>query len=307
MAGELFDNPETKAFTPTAIDSSRLVPCNNEMAAFQANQRSVSVAADREQAMFGNGFSFRQASDIYGQKPSRLAQDIPQVPMMPTLVPSPEQLGITKPVVDAARELSALMLERQWNPLRGGIDVAMAQIPEQSWKQAYEAFPQLKQAGCSEQQTKELMQAIIRNELYNYDRADQDIDESFRRGETPSIARFRSTNTLTLGFTQLSTKGVYERQAEFPTQVNFRGHERDALLRPENAPLLVAATLAHNIEMYRRHHVPINEQTLAYGYNPPGKRMLPDETDLRSSVHLKNVLHHLAIIRGQIQPSAAER
>jgi hypothetical protein len=39
---------------------------------------------------------------------------------------------------------------------------------------------------------------------------------------------------------------------------------------PANTPALVAATLVHNVDIYRRHHIPVTEQSLAYSYNPPG-------------------------------------
>ncbi|HEY9784809.1 MAG TPA: hypothetical protein V6D17_05355 [Candidatus Obscuribacterales bacterium] len=186
----------------------------------------------------------------------------------------------------------------------------MSQIPEQSWKQAYEAFPQFKQAGLSEKQATELMQAIVRNELYNYDAADKSADDDVRAGRTPLIAKahLKKEEDITLGIEQLSTKGVKDREAEYPKQVNFKGHEEQALLDPANAPTLVAATLAHNIEMYRRHHVPITEESLAYSYNPSDKRrILPTSSDVNSSQHVANVMHQLAIIRHEVEARPDER
>lgn len=65
MAGELHDNAEARVFTLTGVDSSRLAVSNSEMAKFQGHQRGAVSVAEREQALFGSGFDFAKASDIY--------------------------------------------------------------------------------------------------------------------------------------------------------------------------------------------------------------------------------------------------
>ncbi len=225
----------------------------------------------------------------------------------PTLVPSPEQLGL-QPIIDVMTDKIAVKAEQQWNPYRGEIDSEMRKIPEDRWHQAYEAFPQFKKAGLNEKQTVEIMQAIVRNELYNYDAADKEADEAVKAGKTPLLAvlKIKSEEALTLGISQLSTKAVHEREKEYPNQVDFKNNEEKALLSPDNVPILVAATLVHNIEMYQRHKIPITEKSLAYSYNPPAKHILPNEADLKSSFHVKNVMHQLDIIRHSVVPKADE-
>jgi hypothetical protein len=227
---------------------------------------------------------------------------------LPTLVPSAEQLGV-KPAIDATTQSAALQLEQKWNPFRGNIKTEMSKIPESAWHEAYEKFPQFKESGFSEKQATEVMQAIVRNELYNYDLADKEADDAASAGRTPLLAKlhFRQELNMTLGQAQVSTKGVHQREAEYPKQVNFRNHEEDALLRPENTPIIVAATLAHNIDMYQRHHIPITEESLAYSYNAPDKQhVLPTKSDLSSSKHVANVMHQVAIIRHQIEAKLDE-
>lgn len=185
----------------------------------------------------------------------------------------------------------------------------MKEIPESAWSKAYESFPQFQQAGLSKQQTVEVMKAIVRNELYHYDSIDQQTDDDVKAGKTPFLAqmKYKPEDRLTLGYAQLSISAVHEREAEYPEQVDFKGHEKAALMDPENTPVLVAATLVHNIEMYRRHQIPVTEKSLGYSYNPPAGRILPSQKDLDTSNHAENVMRHLAIIRGEVQPKPDER
>lgn len=287
-----FEN-STEQYKPREVNqtstAAALLPSNQEY----QNFFKPSSPGSSEPAFldFGN-------QNIYGDQSIKVAQDFP---IMPTLVPSPDQLGIT-PIIE-------IVAEKTWNPYRYTLDETMSTIPEKSWKQAYEAFPQFKHAGLSEKQATEVMKALVRNELYNYDLADKEADDAVRDHKTPLLAqmRLKKENDITIGLTQISTKGVTDREREYPHQVNFKGHEEQALMDPANAPILVAATLAHNIEMYVRHHVPITEQSLAYSYNPSNKnRILPTDADLKGSIHVSNVMHQLAIIRHQIEAKPDE-
>lgn len=67
MGGELHDNAEARAFAPTCVESSHLAISNSEMAAFQERQNGGASVADREQAMFANGFNFALSGNIYGR------------------------------------------------------------------------------------------------------------------------------------------------------------------------------------------------------------------------------------------------
>ncbi len=231
---------------------------------------------------------------------------------LPTLVPSPEQLGL-KPLIDTASEVAGLAVEKQWNPYRGEITSKMNEIPASAWHQAYEAFPQFKKAGLTEKQATEVMQAIVRNELYNYDKFDQ-ADENHARetGKPMHYPQRKDDNAATLGVSQLSINAVRERLAEYPEQLkSLVGKEVQALLDPRIAPLLVASTLAHDIEMFTRHRVPVTEQSLAYIYNPDIKengknKILATQADLSTSAHVQHVLRQLEIVRGTASPKIDE-
>lgn len=340
---EFRDNAEVQATRPERFEIPGLALSNAEMAAFERLTQlgDRSNARDREQELFGGGFSFAHSGwdVLYGSAENKseqvyLSSNItPELPRMvqasplskdqklpesvtaqnydyngglPTLVPSPEQLGL-KPVIDLATQSTALELEQKWNPLRGKIDAELGAIPESAWHHAYVSFPQFKEAGLTEVQAIEVMKAIVRNELYNYDLSDKLDDDHARKAGKPLDLPKRSGSDATLGDSQLSVNAVIKRAEEYPEQIGqFKGHEVEALLNPKNAPLLVAATLVHNLEMYKRHGVPITQQTLGYSYNPPGGRMLPGAEDLKSE-HARNVMHQLQIIQGLIEPKAGER
>lgn len=214
-----------------------------------------------------------------------------------------------KAVIESGLEAGKQAFENATHPFRGKIDSTLKEIPESAWSKAYESFPQFQQTGLSKQQTVEVMKAIVRNELYHYDSIDQQTDDDVKAGKTPFLAqmKYKPEDRLTLGYAQLSISAVHEREAEYPEQVDFKGHEKAALMDPENTPVLVAATLVHNIEMYRRHQIPVTEKSLGYSYNPPAGRILPSQKDLDTSNHAENVMRHLAIIRGEVQPKPDER
>lgn len=296
MAGELHDNAEQRAFTPAGAESSRLVVSNGDMASFQGVQQYGGVSvAEREQALFGNGFDFNEAGNIYGSKD--------------TLAWDPKQAYGDARRGSLGRDVP---VEKLWNPYHGDITARMSQIPEQAWSQAFAAFPHLKEAGLSEKQATQLMQAIMRNELYNFDQLDNADEVAIRRTGKPSPLH-RNPDDATVGYSQISINGVKAREAEFPDQLDqFKGNELHALEDPKAAPLLIAATLAHNIKMYQNHRIPVTEQSLAYSYNPDVKdqgghnKLLPTASDLNSSTHVKNVMHQLAIIRGTEKPKPGE-
>ena len=253
-------------------------------------------------------------SDIEQPKLPKVAQTFDYDGRPPTLLPGPEMgtaleatAKVTGLVLDAAGQQAVLQAERQWNPYRGEITARLNEIPGSAWHQAYEAFPQFQKAGLSEQQVTELMRAIIRNELYNYDKPDQIDDDQARKDGKPMDLPKRPANDATLGYSQLSVNAVMKRGAEYPEQFSsFKGHEVRALLEPQNAPILVAATLVHNLEMYQRHKIPITQSTLAYSYNPPEGRILPDSNYLNTE-HVRNVTRQLAIIKGEVEPNLGER
>jgi len=246
------------------------------------------------------------------EKP-KIAQNFEYNGGLPTLVPSPEQLGITPELIKNVGQAVGDGIYRQKHFYRGHIGEAMASIPETSWTEAYKAYPEFAKAGLSEKQVTELMQAITRNELFFYDFADKQDDDSMRNTGKPYQYPFheRTPGSATLGVSQVSLDGVQKFENEFPLQMGkFKGHEGEALLDPKNAPMIIAAVLAHNIRDYTGHY-PINERTLAYSFNPDvpgekGKKPPVDET-LKESEHYANVMRQLAIIRGQVVPKPDEQ
>ena len=134
MAGELHDNAEAKAFTPAGVESSRLVVSNGEMAAFQGVQQGGGVSvADREQAMFGNGFDFNQTGNIYGGqrgdllawRPGQLepVKPQPEAPPIGERVSVENLLGMVSPIGPASQKsdtLKSLLGEMRKHPWQVG-------------------------------------------------------------------------------------------------------------------------------------------------------------------------------------------
>lgn len=238
----------------------------------------------------------------------RTAENFEYTGGLPTLVPSAEQLGLDQ----IWHGLDRLQHQVK-HQFRGHIGETMKTIPNQTWSDAYSKFPQFKEAGLTEKQATELMQAIARNELFFYDLGDALDDKSVRETGKPMQYPFkdRPIGAATLGMSQVSIDGVKKFEGEFPSQMSqYSDREAEALLNPHEAPTMIAAVLAHNIQDYKVHY-PINERTLAYSFNPDvpdGKSKKPptDET-LKESEHYANVMRQLAIIRGQLLPKPDEQ
>ncbi len=250
----------------------------------------------------------QQYSDVQSDSGNpKTAQNFDYHGGLPTLVPSPEQLGLDQ-LWHGLDRLQHHVKHR----FRGHIGDTMQEIPDQAWSDAYKSFPQFKEAGLTEKQTTELMQAIARNELFFYDLADALDDKSVRETGKPVQYPFkdRKPGEATLGVSQVSIDGVKKFEGEFPSQMSrYHGREAEALLDSNQAPMMIAAVLAHNIKDYKGHY-PINEGTLAYSFNPdvPGEKGKKPPTDatLMESEHYANVMRQLAIIRGQVQPKPDE-
>lgn len=149
-------------------------------------------------------------------------------------------------------------------------------IPADSWLSAQSEFPEI-QGHLSPKAAVALMKAITANELEHYGSEDriQDVWANLSGG----IGESR----MTLGFTQVSPKGVVDMAQELEEE--HKQHRRkdnplskylsmpekqvvSSLEDPTTAPLIVAANIAHNIRMYERRKVPITPATLGYGFNP---------------------------------------
>lgn len=193
----------------------------------------------------------------------------------PTLVPSPEQLGITPETARAlARAAAELILP--WakdHPLAERENDLMEQSVAgnpKAWEDAKGAFPQLARVSTN------IMQAYSRNEIANYDRFDLKDDLDAATGKLTS-APGRPADQATLGISQISPKGIGEFERKYPQFKQFlesKGytgpdHEIAALLDPECAPMIVAAKTASIVEDMQKHGIqkPTSEQ-IAYAYNP---------------------------------------
>jgi len=255
MAGELHDNAEAKSITPAGVESSRLAVSNAEMAIFQGTQSKLGGTAvtDREQALFGNGFSFDQAANPYGPN-DVIAQGFK----------FPNPIDAYKKEVEhhyRGRELETMNKE----------------IPAKAWDDAYKAFPELKQLG--EKDATRLMKAIIANELDHYGPEDLAQDEMAKTGHGGLVVANRS-----LGFAQIKPEGVRKMAKEFDKEIAEGRRSANPLLRfekmnddqlakelanPANTPLFVAAHMAIDLQTLNRHNseVAVNPQALGYWYN----------------------------------------
>ncbi|MBZ0188315.1 MAG: hypothetical protein K8F91_18845 [Candidatus Obscuribacterales bacterium] len=201
------------------------------------------------------------------------------------------------------------------HPHRGRELERMSVIPEESWHQAYEAFPELKDIGQVNQQDGiRLMKAILANELDHYGPVDSAED----------IITQASKGTLlqdkTIGWAQISVNGVRNYARELQQEMESGKRESIPLSRylqmteeqimqslndPKELPMLIAANVAHNVRMYQRHGYEPSLNNLGYGFNPdrprtdgkPGKSLLPSDDELAKSEHAHNVMRWFKKVR----------
>lgn len=185
----------------------------------------------------------------------------------PTLVPSLEQLGITKESTVAAAE-AAMRTLKTWtseHPIAGmetDLMRATTNANPQAWEDAQAHFPQL--VGVSQN----LMKAYVRNELQCYGFEDHKQDMAAKLGKDGG---------WTLGMTQITTEGIRKFEHHYPQFHQFleskgysgHGHELRALLDADCVPMIVAAKTATLVEDLHKHGIknPTDAQ-LAYAYNP---------------------------------------
>lgn len=120
-----------------------------------------------------------------------------------------------------------------------------------------------------------LLRQLVGNEIHYYDPIDIERDKNAREGVIKS-------NSHTFGYTQISINAVKLYVLEFPIlrqyfeRKNHVGldYEIRALLDPQCAAMIVAAVCEHHLKLWKGQDnedgvpIPINERTLAYGYNP---------------------------------------
>jgi len=241
------------------ISTAALLPSNSDYQNFF--KPTTKTGAEPTFLDFGN-------ANIYGDNSTKLAQDL-QFPIMPNLVPSPEQVSITKETTIMAAEIASKLgtaLSKD-HPLAGQEEALMnattANDPK-AWENAAASFPQLGNISTG------LMKAYVRNELAFYGPDDLGQDIAARGGIDPNFHHF------TLGMAQITSIGVKEFEHRYPQLKQFLeskgygpGHEAQALLDPECVPMIVAAKTASIIDDLRKHGIehPTSEQ-IAYEYNP---------------------------------------
>ena len=128
-----------------------------------------------------------------------------------------------------------------------------------------------------------LVMAVIRNEIENYDASDERQDISAKQGQ--------AKNSTTLGYGQISSKGVQGLRSEFPqldkllSEQGFpndqAGNQR-ALVSPRMVPYLVSAKLASIASIYEKspqENIKITPQTIVYGYNADVFALNPKSKD----------------------------
>lgn len=149
-------------------------------------------------------------------------------------------------------------------------------IPADSWLSAQSRFPEI-QAHLSPKAATALMKAITANELEHYGSEDR-IQDAWA-----NLSGGVGESRMTLGFTQVSPKGVVDMAQELEDDLKQHRRKDNPLSKylampeqqvvasledPTTAPLIIAANIAHTIRMYERRKVPITPATLGYGFNP---------------------------------------
>jgi hypothetical protein len=203
----------------------------------------------------------------YDSSTQQIAQTLDGYMPPPTLVPSLEQIGITKETTVAAAE-AAMRTIKTWtseHPIAGmeaDLMRATTNANPKAWEDAKACFPLL--VGVSQN----IMKAYVRNELecYGFEDHKQDI-----------AAKLGKDGGWTLGMTQITTEGIRKFENRYPLFHQFleskghsgHGHELRALLDSDCVAMIVAAKTATLVEDLHKHGIknPTDAQ-LAYAYNP---------------------------------------
>jgi hypothetical protein len=159
-----------------------------------------------------------------------------------------------------------------------------------------------------------LLRQLIGNEIHYYDPIDIERDKNAREGVIKS-------NSQTFGYPQVSINAVKLYVMEFPILRQYCERKKHqgadfeirALLDPECAAMIAAAVCEHHLKLWKDQNnedgvpIPINEKTLAYGYNPDvydvngtletspvpiygaRKILMPSERVIAASKHVKKV------------------
>jgi hypothetical protein len=245
-----------------------LRPSNKEMLAFSSATKPVGPVQDREQDLFNSGFSFDQVPSIYGNSDNIASNPSDDYKTM-------RDNAFTTDIVRQIKAPNvAAQVEKAIFPQRGQEDVQLAKVTSldpEAWENAIKATPSLAGTGVSAA----VLKGLVRNELHFFDPKDAFDDKQARSGKVPA-------ERATLGFVQISQKGISEFERDIPEFKKFlesKGytgpkHEIKALEDPTCAPMIVAAKLASLAKSYEKHNkmhpdqpVQVDKLSLIYGYN----------------------------------------
>lgn len=276
MAGELHDNAEAKAFTPAGVESPRLQQTNQDMLdASHLFTSGKSAASEPASLDFGNPAS------LYG-KDNVVAWD-------------PKDLQ--KWASDRAKDIESLNPERAVFPHRGQED---KYVDYAAAKQAFNAAHLNEYPNVSP----ELVGAAMRNEQHFYKKSDEDQDKQVREKGTVLKADGTEDTTASIGPAQMQIGKIRELvnaidektgQPKYPFLSHLKADPIRGAEDPKNAALLTAAYLAQSAEKLKAMNIDVNNQTLAYTWNPDvfktgGRYECPSSVQLKAEHSLPSQL-----------------
>lgn len=259
MQSEIRESTEAKAIKSGGFELPALAVSNEQMVGFSrfANSSDRSSARDREQEMFGAGFSFENGSDIYSSvQVGEKQYDRTQVVAGPV-----ENVKGWADKTGAAVSDSA---EHTWFPYRGKEDT---KINYTACAAAFRAFPEFADHPNID---RALIPALIRNELNYYNLKEKPIEGIVNAfGDLPK-------DTLSIGPAQIQKQNIERLMLKFPQLSDpelggITGNPLEAALDPAKAPWFVAALLAERMQNRDEKKQPVTHQDLIQSYNPGGK------------------------------------
>jgi hypothetical protein len=141
--------------------------------------------------------------------------------------------------------------------------------------------------------TNKLIPSALRNEQHWYKTSDRNQDEEIRKTGTLKDKEGRVDETASIGPAQIQIQNIRHlisaAGADGKPLYPFLQHMKDDPLRlaeePKNAALLAGAYFADKARELTKLHIPVNDKTLAYCWNPDvfvqdRKYVSPDPTQL---------------------------
>jgi hypothetical protein len=293
MTSELRDSAEARTIRPSGFESPRLVINNEDMAAFSGQSRQDSRAADREQDMYGAGFSFSQAglADLYGASGctgERLSAGFQKLELYDSKMESPVDVVAWDPkeqvrswekdikktageVKQAGGKVSAeltkegAILDKPAHPYKDNPD---QQMDYNACHKAWNSFPALQRHANLDPA---ILPAIVRNEVSHLRVDDQLI-------WNPAAAHgydYNQRPETTIGPANMMVSNIRHLVQKYPqlTDPEKGGidpkHILEDAIKPRQAAWLAAAYLADKTEAMEAHgRKVITHHDLIKSYNP---------------------------------------